>query len=94
VAITFAQAKAIVRAAEESTSTQGTYLIEDEGFEDATHYLVVRGAAEAMGDSPDPNYILVPGLVPLVDKRTGEIEYVVPHLPEVARRLDMMRPGS
>jgi hypothetical protein len=52
----------------------------------------VRGAAEAMGDSPNPNYIIVPGLVPLVDKRTGEIEYVVPHLPEVARRLDMMRP--
>jgi hypothetical protein len=37
VAITFAQAKAIVRAAEECTWTQGTYLIEDEGFEDATH---------------------------------------------------------
>ena len=50
------------------------------------------GAAEAMGDSPNPNYIIVPGLVPLADKRTGEIEYVVPHLPEVARRLDMMRP--
>ena len=77
--ITFTQAKAIVRAAEESTWTQGTYLIEDEGFEDATHYLVVRGAAEAMGDSPNPNYIIVPGFVPLVDKRTGEIEYVVPH---------------
>ena len=39
----------------------------------------MRGAAEAMGDSPNPNYLIVPGLVPLVDKRTGEIEYVVPH---------------
>jgi hypothetical protein len=42
VAISFAEAKAIVRAAEESTWTPGTYQIEDEGFEDATHYLVVR----------------------------------------------------
>jgi hypothetical protein len=36
VATTFAQAKAIVRAAEERTWTQGTYLIE-ERFQDATH---------------------------------------------------------
>jgi hypothetical protein len=72
VAISFAEAKAIVRAAEESTWTPGTYQIEDEGFEDATHYLVVRGAAEAMGDNPDLNFIIVPGLVPLVSKETGE----------------------
>ena len=51
--ITFAEAKAIVRAAEESIWTVGTYQIEDEGWEDATHYLVVRGAAEAVGDNPD-----------------------------------------
>ena len=63
-----------------------------EVFEDATHYLVVRGAAEAMGDNPDVNYILVPGLVPLVSKEAAEIEYVVPHLPEVAERLDAMTP--
>ena len=42
-------------------------MIEDDGWEDATHWLVVRGAAEA-----DPNYILVPGLVPLVSKETGD----------------------
>jgi hypothetical protein len=36
-------------------------LLPQEVFEDATHYLVVRGAAEAMGDNPDVNYILVPG---------------------------------
>jgi hypothetical protein len=57
--------------------TLGTYTIQDDGWEDATHLLVVRGAAEAMGDSPDPNFIIVPGLVPLVSKETGEIEYVV-----------------
>jgi hypothetical protein len=88
--ITFAEAKAIVRAAEESIWTVGTYQIEDEGWEGATHYLVVRGAAEAVGDNPDPNFIIVPGLVPLVDKQTGEIEYVVAHLPEVVERLDAM----
>jgi hypothetical protein len=38
---------------------------------------------KAMGDSPNPNYIIVPGLVPLVDKRAGEIEYGS----QVARRL-------
>jgi hypothetical protein len=70
VAITFAQAKAIVRAAEKCTWTQGTYLIEDEVSRTPPIYLVVRGAAEAMGDRPDPNYIIVPGLVPPVDKRT------------------------
>ena len=43
-----------------------------------------------MGDNPDPSYVLVPGLLPLVDKRIGEIEYVVPHLPEVAKRLEAM----
>jgi hypothetical protein len=82
VAVSFAEAKAIVRAAEESTWTPGTYQIENDGFEDETHYPVVRGAAEAMGDKPDPSYILVPGL------ETGEIECVVPHLPEVVARLD------
>ena len=38
-----------------STPTQ----IEDEGFEDATHWLVVRGAAEAMGETPDPRFVIV-----------------------------------
>ena len=69
-------------------------LLPQEGFEDATHYLVVRGAAEAMGDNPDVNYTLVPGLVPLVSKEIGEIEYVVAHLPEVAERLDSMTPSE
>jgi hypothetical protein len=55
---------------------------------------VVRGAAEAMSDNPDPNFVIVPGLVPLVDKQTGAIEYVVPHLPEVVERLDAMTPIS
>jgi hypothetical protein len=70
--ITFAEAKKIVRAVEEADWTQGTYQIEDEGFQDATHYLVVRGTAE-----DDPNLVIVPGLVPLVNKATSEIEYVV-----------------
>jgi hypothetical protein len=82
--ITFAEAKAIVRAAEEADWTLGTYQIEGEGFEDATHYLVVRGAAAA----------IIPGLLPPVSKATGEIECVVPHLPEVVARLDAMWPVS
>jgi hypothetical protein len=92
--ITFAEAMEIVRAAEEADWTVGTYRIEEDGFEDATHWLVVRGAAEAMADNPDSNFIIVPGLVPLVSTRTGEIEYVVPHLPEVVARLDATSPVS
>lgn len=92
MAITFAQAKEIVRAAEESTWTVGTYQIEADGWEDATHYLVVRGAAEAMGDNPDPNFVIIPGVLPLVSKATGEIEYVV--LLEEWNRLDAMTPVS
>jgi hypothetical protein len=47
-----------------------------------------------MGGHPDVNYILVPGLVPLVDKETGEIECVVPQLPEVVARLHATLPVS
>jgi hypothetical protein len=54
--------------------TVGTYQIEDDGWEDATHYLVVRGTAE-----DDPNLVIVPGGVPLVSMETGEIEYVAAH---------------
>jgi hypothetical protein len=85
--ITFAEAKKILRAVEEADWTQGTYQIEDEGFQDATHYLVVRGTAE-----DDPNLVIVPGLVPLVNKATSEIEYVVAHTEW--DRLDAMTPVS
>ena len=46
------------------------------------------------GDNPDPSLVIVPGLVPLVDKQTGTIECVVPHLPEVVARLDATLPVS
>jgi hypothetical protein len=72
--ITFPEAKEIVRAAGEKDWTVGTYQIEDDGWEDATHYLVVRGTAE-----DDPNLVIVPGGVPLVSMETGEIEYVATH---------------
>jgi hypothetical protein len=91
VVLTFAEVKAIVRAAEQPYWTLGTYTIENNGWkDDATRYLVVRGAAEAMDDNPDPNYNIAPGLVPLVNKETGEIEYVVRNLEW--DRIDAMRP--
>jgi hypothetical protein len=68
--ITFAEAKEIVRTAEEADWQLGTYMIEDDGWEDATHYLVVRSAAEA---GTDPSYVIAGDVVPLVDKQTGEI---------------------
>jgi hypothetical protein len=49
VVITFAEAKAIVRAAEESTWTPGTYQIEDEGFEN-------RSAAKAVATRRGPGF--------------------------------------
>jgi hypothetical protein len=51
--ISFAEATEIVRAAEQPGWTLGTYLIQDDGWEDATHFLVVCGAAEATFDNPD-----------------------------------------
>lgn len=48
---------------------------------------MVRGTAE-----DDPNLVIIPGLVPLVSKETGEIEYVVAHT-EWAR-LDATTPVS
>ena len=87
MAISFADAKAIVRASEEKDRTQGTNMIEADGWEDATHYLVVRGTAE-----DDPNLVIVPGLVPLVDKQSGEIGYIVAHTEW--DRLDAMTPVS
>ena len=36
--ITFAEAKEVVYAAEQADWTVGTYMIEDDGWEDATHY--------------------------------------------------------
>jgi hypothetical protein len=50
------------------------------------------GARRSRGQGD--NHILVPGLVPLVDKETGEIEYVVAHDPEIRDRLHAMTPVS
>jgi hypothetical protein len=46
---------------------------------------VVRGTAE-----DDPSLVIISGLVPLVNKATGEIEYVVAHTEW--DRLDAMWP--
>ena len=85
--ISFTEAKAIVRAAEEPSWKQGTYQIDDDGYEDATHYLVVRGPAE-------DEFVELDSPVPLVNKQTGSITYVLPHLPDVVERLDAMTPVS
>jgi hypothetical protein len=42
----------------------------------------------------DPNLVESDMDVPLVSKETGEIEYVLPHLPEVAARPEAMWPVS
>jgi hypothetical protein len=76
VLITFAEAKAIVSAAKAATWPVGEYETEPLGYEDETHFLVVRGAKQPDPEHPDPNLVIVPVLVPLVDKQTGEIEYV------------------
>ena len=62
-------------------------MIEAGGWEDATYYLVVRGTPE-----DDPNLVIIPGLVPLVNKATDEIEYVVAHTEW--DRLDAVTPVS
>jgi hypothetical protein len=55
---------------------------------------MVRPCAGASHTTAAPTFIIVPGLVPLVNKETGEIECVVPHLPEVVARLDATSPVS
>ena len=47
------------------------------------------GAAEA---GTDPSYVIAGDVVPLVDKQTREITYIVPHLE--FDRLDAMTPVS
>jgi hypothetical protein len=94
VPITFAAAKAIVYAVEAAGWRVGTYQIEHDGYEDATHWLVGRGAVEAMCNDPDARFVIAGGVVPLVDKQTGAIQDVVPHLPEMERRLAAMKAGA
>jgi hypothetical protein len=60
VAITFAEAKAIVWDAEAATWPLGEYEIELLGYEAETHFLVVRGAKQPDPEHPDPNLVIVP----------------------------------
>jgi len=55
----------LVPAAEEADWRVGSYQIEDDGWEDASHWLVVRGAAEVMGDNPDSSGTPSKDLYPL-----------------------------
>jgi hypothetical protein len=48
----------------------------------------VRGAKQPDPDHPDPNLVIVGDVLPLLDKQTGEIEYVVPRGCGAARRHD------
>jgi hypothetical protein len=60
VAITFAEARAIVRDAEAATWPLPEYEIELLGYEDETHFLVVRGAKQPDPEHPDLNLVIVP----------------------------------
>jgi hypothetical protein len=82
----------MVRAAEEFTWAVGTYMIEADGWGDATHHLVVRGAAEAMGDNPDAASSSSLARCRWSISRQGRSNTSWPHLPDVAERLDAMTP--
>jgi hypothetical protein len=60
VAITFAEAKAIVWDAEAATWPLGVYEIQLLGYEDETHFLVLRGAKQPDPEHPDPNLVIAP----------------------------------
>jgi hypothetical protein len=60
VAITFAEARAIVWDAEAATCHLATTRLSSSTMEDETHFLVVRGAKQPDPEHPDPNLVIVP----------------------------------
>jgi hypothetical protein len=89
VPIGFQDARRLVEAAQRSTWDTGSYMVADWGREDATHWLVISGAYEWLVGGDDA-YRVSPGIAGLVDKQTGEIDWVA-YLPNTDR-MDAMRP--
>lgn len=89
--VTWAEAREIVRRAltAEWTAHHGTLYVEEEGRQDAEHYLVVAGARESLVDE-DPDYDLMDQPALLVVKATGELE-LAPVIGIMAK-LDAMTP--
>jgi hypothetical protein len=89
IPIGFQDARRLVEAAQRSTWGKGSYMVADWGREDATHWLIISGAHEWLVGGDDA-YRESPGVAALVDKHTGEIDWVA-YLPN-SDRIDAMRP--
>ncbi len=60
VAITFAEAKAIVWDAEAATWHLACTRLSSSAMKDETHFFVLRGAKQPDPGHPDPNLVIVP----------------------------------
>jgi hypothetical protein len=60
MAITFAEAKAIVWDAEAATWPLARTRLSYSAMKDETHFLVLRGAKQPNPEHPDPNLVIVP----------------------------------
>jgi hypothetical protein len=83
VPIGFEDARRLVEAVRGPTWDVGSYMVADWGREDATHWLVISGAREWLVDR-DVAYALAGAGCALVDKQSGEIEWVA-YVPSTSR---------
>lgn len=88
--LTFDEARQIVDEIERPLwDSSGTYHVAIDGEEDSTHYCVHVGAREWLVHG-DMSYAIADDPARLVDKETGEVDYVLPT--DEADRLDAMTP--
>lgn len=85
MAVTFEEARQIVddalrpEWARNYEPGDGTFMVAESGFENATHYLVIVGAREFLiGD--DESFIRMDPPSLFVNKQTGELTYEAPYL--------------
>lgn len=99
MAVTFEEARQIVDDAERAEWARtyepgdGTFMVAEWGFENATHYNVIVGFREFLVDDDD-DYMQVGVATRLVNKETGVLTYEAPYLVAlpIAAVLDAMTP--
>lgn len=89
--VTFAEAREAVAAVMARGWDTGTLHVSRAGYEDASSFLVVYGAREALEDG-DPAFLLVGAPAAFVDKATGVVS-LVDRL-SASARIDKMTPVS
>lgn len=93
MAVTFDQARLIVRRAESPKwpPNHGHFMVARYGYQDTTHWCVVTGAREWL-EQGNLDYMELDAPVLLVDKVTGELTRTTYLDPGVTAKLDAMDP--